>query len=51
MATGQGFQRGPLGPAAQGGMGMGMMNRPNVPAKRGADVELGGEAKQPRTGV
>ncbi|OWZ62807.1 hypothetical protein LQV05_003489 [Cryptococcus neoformans] len=52
MATGQGFQRGSLGPAAvQGGMGMGMMNRPNVPAKRGADVEMGGDAKQARTGV
>ncbi|XAO21566.1 hypothetical protein I312_100319 [Cryptococcus bacillisporus CA1280] len=51
MATGQGFQRAPLGPAVQGGLGVGMMNRLNVPGKRGAEVEMGGEAKQPRTGV
>lgn len=51
MATGQGFQRAPLGPAVQGGLGGGMMNRLNVPGKRGAEVEMGGEAKQPRNGV
>lgn len=51
MATGQGFQRAPLGPAVQGGLGVGMVNRLNVPGKRGAEVEMGGEVKQPRTGV